>query len=347
MGILKKIIEQFISHPFKKYKGIKPAQTSAATMISDSKSLIRNVLELKRSERQLRKQIQDYKGKLNELRGIRGPGPGTEKHGEAKKYEEGYNSKRRYLVSLIALISNTITALSKRFDETIGTLSNITLDSQVVLFDLEEKLNKFLDSYLRKYRKLGKKRAFATALKDLADRINRIKADHLKSELRALWQASKAQKRRITSKYTIEEISFMGNVPILRKIKRHAIETGTLTLRISNLDPKMGMGIAENSRKLIRDNVLIQKDVKVLFNRLYHLLKRTKNDVGIFDEVNKKRFLGILNKSQRKYDSVMRDITSQSFRLYLDVRIRPVPMKVEQPKKIVKLSARRIKRRAV
>jgi len=333
--VLKRIIGQL--DVFRKYKGIKPAQTSAATIISNSKSLMRRVLELKRLEIQLRKQIQDYKDRINEFRGMAVPGPGTEKHGEAKKHEIRYYSRRRYLLSLLILITNTIKNLSKKFDETVAMLRDITLDSQVVLFDFEENLNRFFDDYHKEYAKLRRGKEDTAGIKDLADRINRIK-EYLISELRVLWQASKAQERRVPSKYTIEELSFMGNIPILRKMKIYAIEVGNLTLRIPELDPMNIGNVEENSKKMIRDNALIQKDAKILFNRLYHLLERTKSSIAVLDKINKKRLTRILNISGRKYNSAMGNITSQSRRLWMDIRIRPVRMQL--PK------AREIKRRA-
>jgi len=309
----------------REFKGIKPAQTAAAGMISNSKRLIYKLIALKGLEKQLEKQINDYKEKTKEFKKMRTPEPGAERL-EARKHERKYHGRRKQLLSLINLISETLKSLSKEFNDSIDNLKSITFDSNIIIFELEYDLNRFISAYHKIAGKLRKENRSTAGIKGFADKINTIKSD-LKSELRVLWEASKYGERGGLSKYTVEEWSLRGDVPILRKMKVSSIEIGNLILRTSNLDPLNIESITENSKKLIHDCVLVQKDTKILLNRLHHLLSRTKNNLNNLDKAIRKDFLRILRKPEKKYASSTKEMTAQSRRLFLDIRIKPVYIK--------------------
>lgn len=322
-GFLRRFI--WIFDITREFKGIKPAQTAAAGMISNSKRLIYKSIALKGLEKQLEKQIDDYKESTKEFKRMRTPEPGAERLKE-RKHEKRYHGRRRQLLSLINLISETLKTFSKEFNESIDKLKSITFDSNIIIFELEYDLDRFISEYHRIAKKLIKENRSTAGIKEFADKINILKSD-LKSELRILWEASKYGERGVLSKYTVEEWSLRGDVPLLRKMKASSIEIGSLVLRTSKLDPLNIESITENSKKLITNCVAVQKDTKILLNRLHHLLSRTISNINGLDKAIRKDFLRILRKPEKKYASSTKEMTAQSRRLFMDIRIKPVYIK--------------------
>lgn len=341
----KKVIGQI--DVFRKYKGFKPAHTSAATIISNSKDLMYKSAGLENLKKKLRDQIKSYNNRINELKKMRTPEPGVKKHAREKKHEHKYHRKRRWLLSLTNLITGNMRTFSNEFNKAVGKLKDITFDSQVILYDIEDNLNGFFDSYLDTYKKLRRDKEDTEGVKNRADKINLIKVE-LMTELRKLWLESKAQKRPgAMSHYAItEEVMSLlrGNIVLLRKIKKNAIESGNLTLMLSRSNDIEN--IDKYSRTIIKDNALIQKDVKIIFNKLDSWLREVEDNIAILDEITKKHLLKILNKSKRRYTSAVYDIVNQSRRLYMDVKTKHVDMKVEKPEKKILEMPKEVKGRA-
>jgi hypothetical protein len=300
----------------RRYRGFQPAQTAAAVMISCSKDVINSYLDVLRLKKQLEKQIKDYTERVRSFERMKTPEPGARKKREKEK-SEYYHIKRRVLLAVIHLMEQTAANFSKELIKALKDLRRINLASQRVLFILDKRLNRFLDFYHKEYKRRARSRQPVAGLKEFADKIVTLKGE-LKSELRKIWEASKTQERGVLTHYSIEEWSLQGSVRILKLTKQKAIEVGTIVQMMKGILPTNIERVAENSKTLIENNVLIQKNVKTLVKRFNDKLSEAMIDISKIK--GSAHLLRILNRAQREYRRVTKEFTEQSRRLWMDIR---------------------------
>lgn len=340
MTIISKITGML--NPFKRYMGVKPVLTACASIIGDSADLIPVLEEMHTLQSRLDEMYPIYKTGLEKFRSASVPGSAETTMHTASKY---YN-QRQMLANSIQEMDICLSKMIDRIDFSIDNLEDITFNSQIILFNLNRRIDRFADDFIKKIRIANKQKRrleikkrsekdtkkldqikreineFAEKINNARSNLNEINSlkEEFKAELRNLWEASKFQEREVPSKYLVKEFSIRGNIIVARIMKRRAIESGNL------LNGFFGGITTDNfiskSRMLIKDIRIIQMNAKILIARMAVLLHKTNSTSQSLSPSIAHKFEKRLEDSQSRIKSVKADITQQSIRLFLDTRIR-------------------------